>query len=685
MKTVPLVPLVYLSLLPLLFSQNNDPTLYRNDQVTNRSNPTAFNPDWAPFFHGVASGDPLEDRVIIWTRVTPAEMSTEPISVDWRIAADPLLETVVQSGTFLTSADRDYTVKVDVTGLEPGTTYYYGFTALNKNSLTGKTKTTPAEDQATQLKFGVVSCSNYQAGYFNAYHRLADRTDLDAVIHLGDYIYEYADGVYGAANLFENRPLEPASEIITLEDYRTRYSTYRLDTNLVRVHQQHPFITVWDDHESANDSYVDGAQNHSEDTEGSWEARKSAAKQAYFEWLPIRENEDQQVYRKISYGNLMDLIMLDTRLEGREQQINDINAPELQDTNRTILGSDQKAWLFDQLSSSNAKWKVLGQQVIFSEYNVGWAALIDPGQTYDALESLFLDIWDGYPAERAEIVDFLEEVQLDNVVILTGDFHATYAFDVALPATITQLQDLPELGTVPFYQPSDYNPVTGAGSVAVEFATPSITSANFDENIGGFLAQIFQQQVNSEITVGDLEVGNPNPHMKYAQLINHGYFILDIQEGMTQADWYFSNILEPADTETYGEGWLTMDGANHLEQASTPSAPKPVQDVPAPYDPPMITGTSPTLETSPFALLGIYPNPFSEQNTLHYSLGRSMTVDIALLDVEGKKVRNLLQEYLPQGVYSLKVDTGSLPTGHYFYQFSSDGEVMHTAKAIKLR
>lgn len=666
------------------FSQKENTTLFQNDQVIHRNGPTSFNPDWAPFFHGVASGDPLDDRVIIWTRITPDEMNMEPIEVNWRIATDPALESEVQAGTFITDASRDFTVKIDVLGLAPGTTYYYGFTALDKNSLTGKTKTTPTGDEAEQLKFGIVSCSNYQAGYFNAYHRLADRTDLDAIIHLGDYIYEYADGVYGDANLFETRALEPAHEIVNLEEYRTRYSTYRLDTNLIRVHQQHPFIAIWDDHETANDAYVGGAQNHTEATEGSWEARKSAAKQAYFEWLPVRENEDQRVYRNISYGNLMDLILLDTRLEGRQQQVASINAPELQDTNRTILGSQQKAWLYDQLLSSTAQWKVIGQQVIFSEYNVGWAAVVDQSQTYESLENLFLDIWDGYPAERAEVVAFLDSNQLDNVVIVTGDFHSAYAFDVAVPANHTELQQFPEIGTVPFYTQSDYNPETGEGAVAVEFATPSITSANFDENIGNFLAQVFQQQINTNLTIGEEEIGNPNPHLKYAQLVNHGYFILDVQAGQAQADWYFSQIRQPASTETYGEGWLSNDGENHLVQATMPSTPKPTQDEPAPNDPPMITSTESFKAASSFVLLGLYPNPFKDQNTLHYSLATSAAIHIGLYNSTGKKIKDVLDEKLQAGVYSLRLNTEGLSKGSYFYQIYINGKLAVTANAVKM-
>jgi alkaline phosphatase D len=254
---------------------------------------------------------------------------------------------------------------------------------------------------------------------------LAERNDLDAILHLGDYIYEYANSVYGADSLFDVREMEPANEIVSVADYRARYSTYRLDTNLIRVHQQHPFITVWDDHETANDAYKDGAENHDPETEGDWETRKANGKQVYFEWMPIRDNEDQRVYRKISYGNLMDLIMLDTRLEGREIQINNVLDSALLDSTRTILGAEQKAWLLDQLANSSAQWKVIGQQVIFSELNVGWAALVDDSFEYFDVESQFLDIWDGYPAERKQLMDYIKENEIDNVVILTGDFHTT--------------------------------------------------------------------------------------------------------------------------------------------------------------------------------------------------------------------------------------------------------------------
>jgi len=667
----------------LALSLSAQDRLLHNDRVSARSNPTTINPDWAPFYHGVASGDPMEDRVIIWTRVTPETMDGEPVEVSWYVATDLEFENIVQNGTFTTGPARDYTVKVDVTGLASGTTYYYAFSAVGGNSLIGKTKTTPTADEADHLKFGVVSCSNFQAGYFNAYKRLSERTDLDAILHLGDYIYEYGNGTYGDSALLANRPLEPSTEIVTLEEYRARYSTYRLDTALARAHQQHPFIAVWDDHESANDSYTGGAQNHTEGDEGEWATRVAVAKKAYFEWMPIRENADESIYRSIRYGNLMDLIMLDTRLEGREEQILDVEAPELYDTSRTLLGEEQRAWFLDQLSSSQAKWKVIGQQVIFSEFNVGWAALLDESTTFQALESTFLDIWDGYPAERASIIDYIAQSEIDNVVVLTGDFHSTFAFDVTGQPVDLQFQDVPGFGELPFYNPSPtYDPATGEGSIAVEFATPSITSANFDENLDFSTASVFQNQLNSELSAG-INLGVPNPHMKYTDLIQHGYFVLDLTEEDAQADWFFTEISAVVDTEAFGEGWRTLDGENHLEAAAVPAAPKAIQDTPAPFDPPaVITSTEETKATaSRFAILGVYPNPFQDLNTLHYSLAEGAPVRITLVDATGKQVRELHRAEMQPGIYSLQLDAQGLAPGAYFYHLQV-GKQLKTVKIV---
>ncbi len=676
-----LISSILFTLLPFLLTAQqqkaSSTTLIDHSRAFDRSGTSGFNPDWAPFYHGVASGDPLQDRVIIWTRVTPEDMNNDPIEVEWKVATDTELSNVVASGTFTTDENIDYTVKIDVTGLDAGTTYYYGFTALGAASLTGKTKTAPTGATVDHLKFGVVSCSNYQAGFFNAYHRLADRTDLDAIIHLGDYIYEYADGVYGDSSLFDELPLDPMEEIVTLEQYRARYSTYRLDTNLVRAHQQHPFIAVWDDHESANDAWTGGAENHDPDLgEGDWETRKSVSKTAYFEWMPIRENMDSSIYRTIRYGDLVDLIMIDTRLEGRDSQILDITAPELYSADRTLLGQDQFNWFTNELSQSTAKWKVIGNQVIFSELNVGWFAGVDPSTTFEATESLFLDIWDGYPAEREKILTLIEDEGIDNVVILTGDFHSSFAYDVTKEPV-----DLNFLGGFPFYQPSPtYDPTTGDGSVAVEFATPSISSANFDENTDFVTALTIQTLINipTGIQVNDtINIGNPNPHMKYNQLIEHGYYILDITGDTAQADFFFSPIGEPSDDESFDASWFTVNAENHLQEADSPSAPKAVQDEPAPNDPPLVSNVE-AIKTNPnLAILGVYPNPFDQQNTLHYALNKRSMVNITLLDAAGNVVKELVNQQIDRGVYSLTTDAADLANGIYVYRIEIDGNVMN--------
>jgi alkaline phosphatase D len=508
------------------------------------------------FEYGVASGDPLHDRVIIWTRVSPAKANTKKTQVRWQIAADAGMQNIVKSGKCEAVLAQDYTVKVDVIGLQPGQTYYYRFETEGQQSPVGRTKTAPTNG-AKHLRFAVVSCSNYQAGFFNAYARIADREDLDAVIHLGDYIYEYGEGSYGDSTLAANgkRSLEPKHEIVSLADYRQRYAHYRRDPDLQRVHQMHPFITVWDDHESANDAYTDGAQNHNEG-EGSWAQRQAHARQVYAEWMPIR-GEAQSIYRKINYGSMADILMLDTRLEGREEQIKDVTDPALYAPDRTILGKDQRQWLLDELKNSTARWKVIGNQVVFAEFNVGWAAAAT-GRQPEELESIFLDIWDGYPAERAQIIDFIREQQIDNVVLITGDIHSAYAFDIAkYPSVFSRPNQAP-----------DYQAESGEGAVAVEFVSPSVTSANFDENIGAMQAKMLEYQINKPLPNGI----NPNPHMKFVDLTRHGYFILDLSDERAQADWYFvETVLQPTDKEVFAEGWFTNSGENRLQKATAPA------------------------------------------------------------------------------------------------------------------
>ena len=446
------------------------------------------NDNLAPFYHGVASGDPLTDQVIIWTRVSPPYHKT--VKVAWDVALDNEFSDNVRSGKVTIDSLSDYTVKVDVDGLTANTKYYYRFSALGVTSVTGETKTinNTGEDE---IRLGVVSCSNYEFGYFSAYRHLANK-ELDAVIHLGDYLYEYAPGEYGDTTI--GRFNLPPKELVSLSDYRTRYSQYRLDKDLQVVHQQHPFIAIWDDHEISNNSHKTGAENHQED-EGDYESRKKAAKQAYYEWLPIRTNKDGVLYRDFDFGELADVIVLDERLAGRSEPAESL---EEVDDKLTMLGSQQLDWFKNKLSTSDAAWKIIGNQVIFSELELKNLRPENPKN---------LDAWDGYSTERDGIIAHIESESIDNVIFVTGDTHVSWAFEVPLSI-------------------NDYS-LTG-NAVAIEFGTTSITSANWNES-----------NSDEEVKGAEHLLMNSNPHLKFVNARDHGYFILTLTPDEACADWYY--------------------------------------------------------------------------------------------------------------------------------------------------
>lgn len=646
-----------------------------NSQFQNATGAASFEAELAPFYHGVASGDPLFDRVIIWTRITPEDDQDKEVL--WRVATDIEFTNVIQEGTFTTNASVDYTVKIDVEGLQPETTYYYHFhdPITQKNSLIGRTRTAPDGPlDVSHLRFAITSCSNYQAGYFNAYKKIAERKDLDAVIHLGDYIYEYGGGpgTFGYDESRADRINEPINEIIELVDYRTRYSVYRLDPDLRAVHQQHPFITIWDDHESANDSYVDGAENHN-DGEGEWEDRKAVSKQVYFEWLPIRNHPDNKITRVLTYGDLATVINLDTRLEGRDVQILDSTDPDIYNEDRTMLGTSQKNWLLEELSASTAKWNLIPNQVMFSEFNVGWLSPV-LGLPAADLESTFLDIWDGYPAERDLIVDYISENNIDNVVFLTGDIHTTFTFDVAKRPTDNHPDDLPV----------DYDPETGEGSIAVEFVGPSVTSSNFDENLPPDVSALIATGINSEATINGFQ--NPNPHMKYTDLDNHGYYVLDVTEEKAQSDYYFVDIFDTdATEETFGEGWFTNDTENRLIQAGTEATEKDEQPDLAPEDVPDFGQLNVEDNNKDFEIFSIYPNPNTSQGTLYLQFGKRINGDfsINLYDISGSKLASFYEGDMASGVFFSQFTLPELASGIYVLTLENKGQKLTRRLVIK--
>jgi alkaline phosphatase D len=448
----------------------------------------------------------LPDGVIIWTRVTP-EYVTASVPVGWEISESNDFKQVLKSDTISTTEEKDFTVKVDVDGLRPGTTYYYRFTALDATSPVGRTRTAPIAARDS-LKFGVVSCANWEWGYFSPYEKIGRRDDVDAVLHLGDYIYEYGSGRYGDTTIRKNLP---RNEIISLSDYRTRHSLYRTDRGLRLVSQQHPMIAIWDDHEIANDAYSEGAQNHQADKEGDYQQRKEIARRVYYEWMPIRES--RRLYRSYRYGPLADLFMLDERLEGRTRPADSITDPAYNDKERSMLGKEQLAWLKDNLLQSTATWKVLGNQVIYSDV---YLSSVNPKRPRN------LDAWDGYPAEKKEIGNFLASSRINDVVILTGDTHSSWAIEVAIDV------------------PRTYDAKTSKGAIAVEFGTTSVTSANQNESTS-----------SDTVKVRENKLLKSNPHIKYLNARDHGYLLLTLYPQKAKAQWYYMEDLRDPDTREY--------------------------------------------------------------------------------------------------------------------------------------
>lgn len=498
------------------------------------------------FLHGVASGDPLHDRVILWTRVTP-QAEGRP-RVTWEIANDAAFSEIVASGSGTTSADVDYTVKIDAADLQAGSHYYYRFTSGGVVSAVGQTRTLPTGSVET-ANFAVVSCSNYPAGFFHVYREVAN-SDVDAVLHLGDYIYEYGVSGYASDRAEElGRTVQPENEIISLADYRTRYAIYRTDVDLQAAHAAHPFFITWDDHEIANDAWLEGAENHDPASEGEYQARKLAAIQAWYEWQPVRPPRDEReiIYRQFRFGDLLDLIMLDTRVIGRDQQFTytefanggkiDVERARAAfgAADRTLLGESQLDWLRDQLAASNTRWQVLGQQVLMGRYQLPANILeaLDPGlagpdaiaegtaAVFAALEAknkssedrtleeqalldsavpYNLDAWDGYAAERDDLLRFARDVD-SKLIALAGDTHNAWSSQLTTPE----------------------------GSIAgVEFGCASVSSPGLEGVLGAENAALFAPIVAT--LVDDL---------KSANLANRGYLYVALTQDTVEAEQRF--------------------------------------------------------------------------------------------------------------------------------------------------
>lgn len=532
----------------------------------------------ADFLHGVASGDPLQDKVILWTRLTPVDLSAR-LKVTWEIATDNQFKQNLKTGMVETTKTDDFTVKVDAAGLQANTIYYYRFRFGNKISSVGQAKTLPIS--ANKVTFAVCSCSNYPAGYFYVYREMA-KQNVDVIIHLGDYIYEYgADGYAAedAAKLGRTLPTDNNKEIIKLDDYRKRYALYRQDKDLQAAHQRHPFIVIWDDHELANDTWRDGAENHQSD-EGSFSDRKLAALQAYFEWMPIRpvtSTDHLNIYRQFNFGSLVELTMLDTRIIARDKQLEyadymtaaGLNAQKFQvdltDPKRTLMGYTQRDWLVDKLKQSTATWNVIGQQVLMSKMWIPAELLLSLGQitsggasaetlvkmnaqitelvtlklrleqgdpTLTAQEKTRvttvvpynLDAWDGYYAERETVYESLASLN-KKVIVLAGDTHNAWASYL-------------------YSQKGQY--------VGVELATSSVSSPGLEKYLSIPMAQLQQFEFAFTTLIDELA---------YCNLNQRGYLLVTLDQAQVQSNWIFVDSIKNAEykVDTSRQYQLVLD------------------------------------------------------------------------------------------------------------------------------
>ncbi|MBW3128429.1 alkaline phosphatase D family protein [Hymenobacter profundi] len=553
------------ALLPTLLSSCNDD----NEDLLNYTGDFGFR-------EGVASFDPSQNNVIIWTRYTPADNETGDATIRWEVAEDGGFATVKASGNLTATAANDYTVWTDVPALTAYKKYYYRFRndQTRAESVVGETRTLPGNGQASSVKLAVVSCANYQAGLFNVYGAVAE-SDADAVVHLGDYIYEYGAGGYGtnSSTATLNRAHLPATEILSLSDYRTRYRQYRSDKQLQRVHQLKPFIAVWDDHEVTNDAYTDGAENH-QANEGSFAQRKQFAQQVWHEYLPARVSDKTKIYRRFDLGGLANLLMLDTRLVGRNQQLNlgsyfsstgafnsaAFGSAWLNPT-RTMLGTEQRSWLTAALAGSTAKWQVLGSQVLMgkmyipaellplvaqltsgatpallTQYATVAAQLLaikrriaasDPIVTaaerarVETVLPYNLDAWDGYPAEREAILGAVGSGK--KLVSLAGDTHNAWHSDLR---------------------------TSGGTVVGMEFACSSVSSPGFEAFLG-----------SDPATIGAFEQLN-------TALINDLHYLDASHRGFVEVSFTATNATS---TWKYVEGLATESTATTVGRTVTVS------------------------------------------------------------------------------------------------------------------
>lgn len=569
---------------------------------------------YAPFLYGVASFDPTESQVIIWTHSTPDSVNHPSLDVDWQVATDSNFLSVIQSGTYTTNAAKDWTVAIDVQNLSAYTTYYYRFQAPNSNySRIGRTRTAPAagSNAVNHFRMAVASCSSVYSGFFNSYKKIAERLDLDAVIHLGDYIYDFVDSDE------EVRVPTPYPTVPTnKEEWRARHQYYLMDPDLRAARQMHPWIVIWD--------------NHDTDYSGSVAVE---SREAFLEYVPMRLTDPadtKKIYRKLSYGSMVDIFLIDILL------YRDVD--NIPSGGTSILGTTQYNWLTNELQNSTAKWKLVGNQKMMCGWSV---ANIPPFFPVTIGNGTVLDTksWDGYDEARDQLLDFIENNNIDNVMVLSGDAHVSMASDLHQAPT-----------------GSGYSSSTGSGSVAVEFLPTSVTRGNFDEM--GYPGWI----------VGAVEgyMATANPNQVFSDITNHGYGILDLKPDTAIAEFWYMDILNQTNSQSFERGMLLKDGENHWSRTAMNN----------PTDPKDYSATLTTLAKLAAPKLDwdikVFPNPSDGNFEVSFVPTSDEIVSIEVVEVAtGKLLKNIANQRYSQTAQQLKINLTDLSAGSYYLRFKT--------------
>lgn len=580
------------------------------------------------FIYGVASGDPTSSNVIIWSCLDVDDITQDETGT-WEVSNHEDFCQIVQSGNFTTNNDVYYTIKIDVPNLNPSTIYYYRFIDnQGDTSIYGRTRTAPEENDSLvdHVRFGITSCSSIYSGYFNGYKHLSERRDLDFVLNVGDYIYDFVDEdeEVRVATPYPTTPYTP-------DEWKDRHLYYLMDPDFREARRWHPWFVIWDNHD------INGLSAPYLDLKSSMEV--------FWDFIPCRKPDPADptmIYRSYSYGRLLDLKIIDMYTKRDQYTIGS--------GQWSLLGAWQDQWIFTELISSDAKWKFIPQQKIIA----GWSVAGLPGWLGGGGQFLDDKNWDGYDAARDMLLGYIEQHEIDNVMFLTGDSHITLVADCST--------DPYDIGT--------YSGSSGSGSIATEFLPTSITRGNFDEMLGG----------TSLLGTAQSLMMGVNPNHVHTELSEHGYGIINVTPDTVIAELWYNEILTQSNTETFSGGYFAVDGVNHWDR-DVLSSPSQVKDITSLVDTSGCWFADVPEVNYDFHedLMHIYPNPFNETIQVEINV-----VDVNFIELYDAPTGKIIKRISSSGNKKIEISTQDLPAGSYLFVLKNKlGQVVSQKKAIK--